>query len=89
MTSSSPARPGRVVTATDRDGVDLTNFFQDYYDAQDGDDIYLTLDTTIQSYCESYLDQYCEQYGVQNGATIIVMQCDTGAILGMAHLPLL
>ena len=79
--------PGRVVTATDRDGVDLTNFFQDYYDAQDGDDIYLTLDTTIQSYCESYLDQYCEQYGVQNGATIIVMQCDTGAILGMATSP--
>ncbi len=79
--------PGRIVTATDRDGVDLTNFFQDYYDAQDGDDIYLTLDTTIQSYCESYLEEYCEAYGVQNGGTIIVMQCDTGAILGMATSP--
>ncbi len=79
--------PGRVVTATDRNGADLMNFFQDYYDAENGDDIYLTLDATIQSYCESYLEEYCARYQVRNGATIIVMDCDTNAILGMATSP--
>lgn len=78
---------GRVVTAKNASGTDLLNFFQDYYDAEDGNDIHLTIDATIQSYCESLLEEYCEKYETQNGGTIIVMECDTGAILGMATSP--
>ncbi|MCC8129863.1 MAG: PASTA domain-containing protein [Clostridiales bacterium] len=79
--------PGYIVTAVDEDGTDLLNFFQDYYDAEDGSDIYLTLDANIQEYCESLLEEYCEKYETTNGGTIIVMECDTGAILGMASSP--
>lgn len=78
---------GLVVTAKNAAGTDLMNFFQDYYDAKDGDSLHLTLDATIQSYCENYLEKYCEQYDTQNGGVIIVMECDTGAILGMAMSP--
>ncbi|MCD7760469.1 MAG: PASTA domain-containing protein [Clostridiales bacterium] len=79
--------PGYIVTAVDEDGTDLLNFFQDYYDAENGSDIYLTLDANIQEYCESLLEEYCEKYETTNGGTIIVMECDTGAILGMASSP--
>ena len=79
--------PGLVVTAKNGIGTDLMNFFQDYYDAENGDNIYLTIDSTIQSYCESYLEQYCKRYETQYGGVIIAMECDTGAILGMAMSP--
>ncbi|MGM9538848.1 MAG: penicillin-binding transpeptidase domain-containing protein [Candidatus Onthomonas sp.] len=78
---------GLVVTAKNAAGTDLMNFFQDYYDAEDGSNLHLTLDATIQSYCENYLEKYCKQYDTQNGGLIIVMECDTGAILGMAMSP--
>ncbi|MGM9593626.1 MAG: penicillin-binding transpeptidase domain-containing protein [Candidatus Onthomonas sp.] len=78
---------GLVVTAKNAAGTDLMNFFQDYYDAKDGSSLHLTLDATIQSYCENYLEKYCKQYDTQNGGLMIVMECDTGAILGMAMSP--
>ncbi len=80
-------KAGLMVTAKNGAGTDLMNFFQDYYDAQDGYDYYLTIDPTIQSYCESYLEEYSDKYDCQNGGVIIVMECDTGAILGMAQSP--
>ncbi|MBQ3090585.1 MAG: PASTA domain-containing protein [Oscillospiraceae bacterium] len=80
-------KAGLTVTAQNGAGTDLMNFFQDYYDAQNGDNYYLTIDPTIQSYCESYLEEYTEKYECQNGGLMIVMECDTGAILGMAQSP--
>lgn len=80
-------KAGLMVTGKNGAGTDLMNFFQDYYDATDGNDYYLTIDPTIQSYCESYLEEYCEKYECQKGGLIIVMECDTGAILGMAQAP--
>lgn len=85
--SQLAGEPGLVVTAKNAVGTDLLNFFQDYYDAKDGSNLNLTLDATIQSYCENYLEEYCEKYQTQNGGAIIVMECDTGAILGMAMSP--
>ncbi len=78
---------GLIVTAQNAQGTDLMNFFQDYYDAEDGSDVYLTLDVNIQTMCESLLEEAIEKYEVQNGGVIIVMECDTGAILGMASSP--
>ena len=78
---------GLMVTATNGRGTDLLNFFQDYYDAEDGDDVHLTLDTTIQSYCEKYLSESVAQYDVRKGGFIIAMDCKTGGILGMASAP--
>lgn len=79
--------PGLLVTAKNNRGTDLKNFFQDLYEAEDGNDVYLTIDTTIQSYCEKYLQEGIEANDVQNGGFCIAMDCDTGAILGMASYP--
>lgn len=78
---------GLLVTAKSNRGTDLKNFFQDYYEAEDGSDVYLTLDATIQALCEKYLEEGIEKNDVQNGGFCIVMDCDTGAILGMASYP--
>lgn len=80
-------KAGLVITAKNNRGTDLKNFFQDYYDAEDGSDVYLTLDATIQAYCEKYLQEGIEANDVQNGGFVIAMECDTGAILGMASSP--
>jgi stage V sporulation protein D (sporulation-specific penicillin-binding protein) len=63
----------------------FTNF-EDYYDAEDGDNITLTLDVTIQYYAEKYLNQAIEDYDVQNGGSCIIMNVNTGEILAMASL---
>ena len=78
---------GLVVTAQDGDGTDLLNFFQDYYDAQAGSDVHLTIDTNIQTMCESILAEGIERYNVLEGGFAIVLDCDTGAVLGMASSP--
>ena len=78
---------GLVVTAQNASGTDLMNFFQDYYDAEDGSDLHLTLDANIQTLCESYLQKGIEEYGILNGGFIIAMDCNNGAILGMASSP--
>lgn len=78
---------GLVVTAKNARGTDLMNFFQDYYDAEDGDNVKLTIDATIQAYCEKYLKEGIQEYDVRKGGFIIVMDCKNGAILGMASSP--
>ena len=42
-------KDGLVVTAKNANGVDLMNFFQDYYDPEPGSDLHLTLDANIQT----------------------------------------
>ena len=78
---------GRVVRATNAAGTDmLFTDFEDYYDAQDGEDVVLTIDTTVQYYLEKYLSLAVQDYMVQNGACGIVMDVKTGAVLAMASL---
>lgn len=78
---------GRVVRARNAAGTDmLFTSFEDYYDAQDGKDVVLTVDSTIQYYIEKHLEQAVRDYDVQNGAAAIAMDVNTGAILGMASL---
>ncbi len=78
---------GRIVTAKTSLGTDLLYYFSEYYDAEDGNDIYLTIDTTIQYYCEQILAEGIEKYNVLNGGWVIAMDPDTGAILGMSSSP--
>ena len=78
---------GRIVRLKNAKGTDmLLSDFEAYYDAQNGDNITLTIDSTIQFYVEKYLAQAIKDYDVQNGGTCIVMQPKTGAILAMASL---
>lgn len=78
---------GRVVRAKNAAGTDmLFTSFEDYYDAEDGKDIVLTIDSTIQHYIEKHLEQAVRDYDVKKGAAAIAMDVNTGAILGMASL---
>ncbi len=78
---------GRVVRAKNSAGTDmLFTKFEDYYDAGDGSDVTLTIDTTMQYYLEKHLEQAVEDYDVQNGAAGIIMDVNTGEILAMASL---
>ena len=78
---------GRIVRATTANGTDmLFTDFEDYYDAQDGESVVLTIDETVQYYLEKHLELAVENYDLQNGAAGIVMDVNTGAILGMASL---
>lgn len=78
---------GRVIRSTTAAGTELlyTNF-EDYYDAEDGNDIVTTIDATIQYYVEKHLQQAVEDYDIQKGAAAIAMDPDTGEILALASL---
>lgn len=78
---------GRTIRSTTAAGTEMlyTNF-EDFYDAENGSDITLTIDASIQYYIEKHLAQAVEDYGIQNGAAAICMEVDTGAILGMVSL---
>lgn len=79
---------GRIVRAINGMGTDmLFTDYEDYYDAQDGQSIVLTLDDTIQYYLEKHLAEAVVDYDLQDGAAGIVMDVNTGAILGMASMP--
>ena len=79
---------GRIVRVANERGVDLLySGYENYYDASDGDSLVTTLDDRIQHYLEKHLAQAIEDYQVQDGAMGIVMEVDTGAILGMTSLP--
>lgn len=54
--------------------------------AQDGDDIVLTIDRSMQMTIESMLEQAVKNYRADSGQ-VIVMDPDTGRIMAMAHYP--
>lgn len=78
---------GMVVTAKDNNGTSLLYQYEQYFDAKDGASIHTTLDTTVQYYLEKGLAALESRFGTGKGATGIVLQVKTGAILGMASLP--
>ena len=78
---------GLVVTARDNAGNDMLYAYEKYYGAEDGHDLVLTLDTTIQYYLESGLAEMVDKFDAVEGATGIVMNVNTGAVLGMASYP--
>ena len=78
---------GMVITAKDVSGTSLLYQYEQYFDAQDGASLHTTLDTTVQYYLEKGLADLEARYGTGKGATGIVLDVNTGAILGMASLP--
>ncbi len=78
---------GRIVRATNAYGTDMMfTKFEDYYDAEDGQSIVTTIDETVQRYLEKHLETAAADYDLLDGAAGIVMDVNTGAILGMASL---
>ena len=78
---------GLVVTEKNAKGEDVLYKYEQYYDAEDGNDLVLTVDATIQHYLEQGLQDAVKKFDVKNGASGIVMNARTGAVMAMASLP--
>ena len=77
---------GLVVSTKDPTGSNMLYGYEQYYKAQNGSDIVLTLDATVQYYVEKALSEMVTSTEAQ-GATGIVMDVETGAVLAMASSP--
>lgn len=56
--------------------------YEDYVDAQDGLNLHLTIDTTVQYYLEKQLSQAVQDFDIQNGAAGIIMDPNAGCNFG-------
>ncbi len=65
-------------------GGDMPFQYEQYISSENGYDLVLTLDETVQSIAEKYLIEGIEKYGVEKGGTAIVMDVETGGIIAMA-----
>ena len=78
---------GRIVRAKNAYGTDmLYTKYEDYYDAENGCNVTLTIDAGIQAYVEKHLAQAVADYGARGGAAAIAMDPNTGEILALASL---
>lgn len=75
---------GRVVAAKNAKGTDMRFSYEKVEEAKQGNSLVLTLDSYVQYVCEKYLDIAVEQEQIQERGAVIVMNVNTGAILGMA-----
>ncbi len=79
--------PGRQISAKNANGEKLDAGYEQYYPAQDGYSLVLTIDQVAQHYLEKALDATIAQHAPQEGAAGIVMDLNTGGILAMASMP--
>ena len=75
---------GRTVTARDANGNEMPYRYSKTYAAQDGDDVYLTIDMTLQTYLENEIGKMVETYKVGKRACGVMLNAKTGAVLAMA-----
>ena len=78
---------GRVISAQAANGEEMPYRYSTTYDAEDGDSLYLTLDTTIQYYLEKSLAEMVEKFEVKERACGVIMNPKTGAVYAMATSP--
>ncbi len=77
---------GKVITTKGNNEMDMPFSYEKYVASRPGNDIILTLDTTVQACLEKQMQTAIDKYDVQNGAFGIVMNVKTGEILAMATL---
>lgn len=75
--------PGRIITAQNARGTDMPFRYEQNVESEDGNNVYLTIDETIQSICEKYIQKGVEDNNVLNKGVCIAMDVNTGAILAM------
>ena len=76
---------GRINRQTNAAGVSLGD--EDYVSATNGNNLFLTIDMTIQSIVEKYLEEACIDNICTDGGSIIAMDPRNGDILAMANYP--
>lgn len=75
---------GRLVSAKNAWGDDMPFQYDQYVQAQDGYDLVLTIDETVQSIVEKHLQAGLEACGALEGGTAVLMNVKTGAILALS-----
>ena len=78
--------PGYLASEKDTAGKFLTIGNEFIQDAQDGDNLYLTIDKNIQFFACDKLAQAVDKHGAKKG-TVLIMQPSTGAILASCSYP--
>ena len=77
---------GKVITTKGNNEMDMPFSYENYLSDQQGCDVILTLDATVQSCLEDEMQKAIERYDVQNGAFGLVLNAKTGELLAMATL---
>ena len=78
---------GKVISAMDANGDEMPYRYSKTFDAQAGNSIYLTIDSTLQYYLEKNLNEMVTTHQVEERACGVIMNAKTGAILAMANWP--
>ncbi len=79
---------GKIVRAADGQGGDIAYKFETYIEAQNGKNIVLSIDITIQAVLEKYLEEaYYDNNKPTNGVAGVIMDVNTGEILASAKYP--
>ncbi len=84
--SELSGNPGKIVASFDGGGRETPFTQEQYIAAEDGKDIVLTIDATIQSIVEKYLSKAVEENIAEYGS-IVIMRPSTGEVLAMANYP--
>ena len=78
---------GKIVTTVDGTGMAISDENEQYVRSENGNNIYLTIDTTIQGTAEKYLKQAMTENPTATAGNVIIMNPQTGDILAMATSP--
>ena len=78
---------GLTITARDNNGNDMLYQYEQYYDAETGNSLVLTLDRGVQAALEKGLSSMITKFDAAKGGTGIIMDVNSGAILAMASYP--
>ena len=78
---------GLVVTAKANQQNDLLYEYSQYFDPENGDELQVTLEATVQYYLEKGMKDMCDAYSPANGATGVMLDVRNGGILAMASFP--
>ena len=84
--SELSGNPGKIVASFDGGGRETPFTQEQYIAAENGKDIILTIDATIQSIVEKYLSKAVEENIAEYGS-IVIMKPSTGEVLAMANYP--
>lgn len=78
---------GKLITAKNAVGTELPIEYETYVAAENGKNVVLTIDETVQYYLEKHLQEARVEQQCLEGAAGIVMNVKTGEILAMASFP--
>ena len=78
---------GKIVTTEKANHEQISDNYEQYISAENGSNIYLTLDATVQSIAEKYLEKACIENHCTRGGNVIIMDPTNGDIIAQATYP--